>query len=135
MGFLSAYSATETVDLSNEEGSFSATVKVYLPSAQFQAAQKKLLKMGADATGTMSTDIDSGAYLLELAAQALVSWNLTDENDVVLPAATIEQRRASMERLPNFMVEKIAGAVQDKPRTKEEAAAFPDEPTASDPAE
>lgn len=127
MGFLSPYKATEKVDL--EDGYF-ANVKVYLSTADHAAAEKVMMKIGlsADSKGKTEqhTDFDHGAYKIELAALALVNWNLTDDDDIALPAETLDQKRASVAQLPRWVVDKLFAVVKDKPRGKSEGADFPD---------
>lgn len=116
MGFLSQYSATERVDLGDD---FYAVVRVFLPSEAEFAAQQRLAKLGVvnDGNGGVSvhTDFDQGAYQYEVAAQALVEWNLSDTEDKVLPFATLEEKRASLKLLPKVVIDQIVAKVKEKP--------------------
>ena len=128
MGFLSPYSKTDTVKF---EDGFWAEVKLFLDTDDETACQKAMLKVVVDPPQNegdqpnIRTEFDQGAFLKEKAARALVAWNLTDKDDVPLPSATLEERRASVGLLPSFAVKLIAAAVQDEPRKGEEAKQFP----------
>lgn len=134
MGFLSPYAATEDVDLGD---GFKATLKVYLSTDDATAAQKAMIKVltkvvGTDSEPEVTTEFDQGAYLKEVAARALVSWNLTDENDLPLPVSSLEDKRASVSRLPFWAVKVMAAVVKDEKRSGKEAETFQSEPSGSD---
>lgn len=115
MGFLSQYNGTEEVDLGD---GYWVQVKKYLTAAQSAEAEHKLIqsRMSVDpsdkeAKALMETSMDTAAFGLEQAAQAVVKWNLTDEDNMTLPFSTVEERRLSIARLPAFVIQKIIGAV------------------------
>lgn len=133
MGFLSPYKKTERIDFGDN---FYAVAKVFLTTKEENEAQKAMMQVGVKyakdgSTPDISTNLDQGAYLIELASQSLVEWNLTDENDVLLPFGNIDQKRASMALLPKEAVQKIVAVYQDGPR-KDPDAKFPDADSSSD---
>jgi hypothetical protein len=125
MGFLSQYSVTETLDLGD---GFYVEVRKYLSSAQRAAAEKKLISahmvvsQGDETGGNLVSDVDAAEFRLEMAAQAVTMWNLTDESDVVLPVTPIEALRLSIGRLPTFVVDKIVNSIDDSGKAPDAAA-------------
>ncbi|MFJ5532497.1 hypothetical protein [Streptomyces sp. NPDC093261] len=120
MGFLSKYAATERIDL---EDGFYVEIKKFLTSAEHGEAERALLMPKMDTSGgepTMTSSFDHVAFAQELAVQAICAWNLTDEVDQLLPLAPIEARREAVKRLPNFVVDKVAKAVQANEKRGEE---------------
>jgi hypothetical protein len=120
MGFLSKYVGTERIDLGD---GFFVEIKKYLTSAEHGEAERALLAPKMDTSGdepTMTSSFDHVAFAQELATQAICSWNLTDEADQLLPLAPIEARRESVRRLPHFVVDKVAKAVQANEKRSDE---------------
>lgn len=110
MGFLSKFSGTKKLDLG--EG-FYVEVREYLTAGQKAAVEQALIQPKMSMQGksaTMDAAMDIGASQLEQAAQAVVSWNLTDEADVLLPFTPLEALRESLKRLPGGVVDQIANA-------------------------
>lgn len=138
MGFLSRYQATERVDLGD---GFYVVVRQYLTSEQSGEAQRRLMRMNIEETKTedgkatpmMRSEMDTPGFQRERAVQAVVEWNLTDENDQLLPFEPVEALRTSMARVPVFVVEEIS-KVLDAPdkEAKQNAASFPEGDSASD---
>lgn len=129
MGFLSQYNGTEEVDLGD---GYWVQVRKYLTAAQSAEAEHKLIQSKMtmdpsekDAKASMETSMDTAAFSLEQAAQAVVKWNLTDEDNMTLPFDTVENRRLSIARLPAFVIQKIIKAVdQGGEKTPEDKATF-----------
>jgi hypothetical protein len=136
MGFLSEYDGTEKVDLGN---GYWAELRVFLPSEAEAKAQQRLARVQVKADPAsgkamdMTTDVDQGAYLNEMAAQALISWNLTDKDDKLLPFKSIEDKRKSIGRLPKSIVDLFVSKIKDKPGERD--ADFPGEDSGSAEAE
>lgn len=124
MGFLSKYSATEKLDLGD---GFYVEVRRYLTSAQRAAAQKKLMntqvvqQSKGSKSGEVTSKLDASEYRLELATQAIVDWNLTDERDMPLPLSPIAALRASVQKLPTFVMDQVIEVIDREGKTKEEA--------------
>lgn len=114
MGFLSKFSATQKIDLGD---GFFVEVRKYLSSAQRAAAEKMLISahMVMDdkqqGGGNLVSDVDAAAFRLELCAQAVTMWNLTDEHEEPLPTTPIEDLRRSIGRLPTYVVDEITKVV------------------------
>lgn len=108
MGFLSRYDGTVRVQLDDE---FWVDVKVMLSKGDHDAAERRLMQMTTtlDQNGkTVSTVTpDSVAYQEEMVVRSLVSWNLTDERDAILPIAPVDAARRSLRRLPTFVSQAI----------------------------
>lgn len=127
MGFLSLYDEKAHIELQDK---YYVDVQVFLPSDASEEAKRRMLTVGVKAVDgaaqEVTTKFDNGAYKLELAAQMVIGWNLTDEDDVLLPFETLEQRRASVKRLPSGVLDKIiAEYKEDLAKPDEEVATFP----------
>jgi len=117
MGFLSEYEEVAKVDLGN---GYWAELKVYLDSDSELAAQRALVSMRAvldPATAEVKAEgnFDQGAYLIEMGAQSLIAWNLTDANDKPLPCGNIKEKRQSMGRLPRKILELFVSHIKAVP--------------------
>jgi len=143
MGFLAT--RTATVELG---GDYYAVVRE-LTSGEYGDVERPLTeaKVVGDAK---SARMDMAPNLTEfrrrLVTASLVGWNLTDENDVMLPlpeipegvtgqdrAVIVKQRRASVDRLPQWAFEMIRAAADklNGPRDSAEIASFPGEDVGS----
>ncbi len=84
-----------------------------------------------DASGQISEGT-VGKWQIEEVAQSIVDWNLTDENDSLLPLEPIEARRAALKKLPKWAFERIwqaARTLNEGPgeeAAKQDEARFPD---------
>lgn len=150
MGFLSLYDEIERVKLGGE---WWVDIKRYLTSNEADRAQRALVapKMQTKVTDSgrqgqqrnqadagdvreVTTTIDQGAYHHELLVAAIVTWNLTDQNDTLLPLTPEMSRRASVKALPGFARDKIVAAVlANRARTDEEQDAFREDGESVDP--
>ena len=136
MGFLSAYVGSEYIELGVDEQSgtkWYVEVKRSLTKSDMGAAERKLLQIRAtQGAGSASASVDAGIdvveYQLEMVAAAIVSWNLTDENDVLLPFQTKDELLASLRILPSSVFTAILDRVDklNEPRTTAEKATFRD---------
>ncbi len=133
MGFLSQYVGSEYIELGVDDESgtkWYVEVKRSLTKSDMGAAERKLLQIKASKT---SDDVDTGVdvveYQLEMVAAAIVSWNLTDENNALLPFQTRDELLASLRILPASVFTTILNRVDtlNKPRTTTEKATFRDE--------
>ena len=66
-------------------------------------------------------------YQREMVGRSIISWNLTDENDGLLPISPSDVRTASLRRLPQWAFNKIYARVAElnNERTPVEEATFP----------
>lgn len=120
MGFLSKYTKTERLDLGD---GFWVDIRPHLTAAQKAAAEDKLISNDGKSAGMA---VGTGSYTLEVAVQAIVDWNLTDEADRPLPVRPEEARRSSIALLPAFVTDKVLAAVKGADgRTKQQEADFP----------
>ena len=133
MGFLSAYVGSEYIELGVDEQSgtkWYVEVKRSLTKSDMSAAEEKLLQVraAAKAEDGLDTGVDVVEYQLEMVAAAIVSWNLTDENDVLIPFQTKEERLTALRILPSSVFTTILNQVDElnKPRTSTEKATFRD---------
>lgn len=90
-GFLSLYSGTERVILG---GDYWVEIRQFLSNADYATAQRALFIPKVKNQEVTAT-IESEAYQQTLVLLSIVNWNLTDENNVLMPV-TIE----SVRRLP-----------------------------------
>ncbi len=133
-GFLSAYDGVERIELGR---GYWVDVKKCLSHAELQMAQGK---MGAgrqtvEAGGRQYATLDMNAFENELIVLSLVDWNLDDDNGVKWPLAPDRARRDSVARLPGSVASVIFQRCNELngPRSKREAATFPDEAVGGDP--
>lgn len=132
MGFLSLYEGTERIPL---HGDYFVTVKKFLSSEDYDEAKKALTHFNVDDPTTDKTDEKAAIrpdpnvpeYQRELVVAAIVDWNLTDQNDQLLPLEPVAARRAAVKRLPEVVVTKLYKAVQknDADPEPQAAATFP----------
>jgi hypothetical protein len=106
MGFLSRFTGTDIVDLG--EG-YSITLLRHLPGDAQEQAEAAKVKAVANVhtedgdkqrTVEVATSTDIALYTTLLLDAAVVSWNLTDERDQIMPLAPLDARLASIRRLP-----------------------------------
>jgi hypothetical protein len=139
-GFLSKYKAITRVEIEapspdHTEG-YWADVKTHLTRGETKAANEALYRLvmklevnekadtdapTAEASGEMHLD----DYQTAIAMAAVVAWNLTDEDDVVLPLEPNSAKLTSFDRLPGDVFNKILAHVQGvaKDTTKKGGAA------------
>lgn len=136
MGFLQQ--ETEDVDLGR---GYSARVRT-LTSGEYGEIEKVLTQTRMTGQGDVDMKADIGEYRRRLVVEALVEWNLTDENDQLLPlppippagakpqvrATQVRVRRNSVDILPQWAFEKIYQVANriNGSRSKAEIAQFPD---------
>jgi hypothetical protein len=125
MGFLSQYSGTEDVDLSDlqdaPEGTWIVTIKSCLTNGEMDRCK-----------GHLSRLVDSKAapdmvnYQREMVVASVVSWNLTDDADAVLPYHPAPVLRDSIRALPEQVFSRIYAAVNERnsDRDKDERRRF-----------
>lgn len=104
MGFLSLY--TGTYDLEVAPG-YSVSLKKFLSQDDVASASEAMLKHARLDAGSTSADIDTTAYQYTVVLRAIVGWNLTDANDVVLPV-----NEDSLKLLPADIFNKLYAAVK-----------------------
>lgn len=110
-------------------------------AAQLAKARAAKARMGmageepADDTDngvTTSIAVDQAAYRMELLLHAINDWNFTDEHGTVLPLVPEIAKRASLERLPSRVYDRLVDEAEKliaddaAERTSDEEAAFRD---------
>ncbi len=96
-GFLSIYNTPKRIEVAD---GYWIDVKTSLTAEDYEYAQRALLgKMTMSGDGLQS-EPDTVAYQSELVSRSIVSWNLTDEDGVLLPLTPDEDKKASVMRLP-----------------------------------
>jgi hypothetical protein len=129
-GFLSDYQDVTTVYF-DDDNKWWAKVRKHLRRGDFKAAQVALIspemRFVDDDKGESKQDtrgrVDTGSYQNELVARALVEWNLTDEEGVLLPLAPDEMKRVSVDLLPEPVFEKILNAIEGAAKKKKDEGA------------
>jgi hypothetical protein len=129
-GFLSRYADTTTIELGD---GYWVKVRTRLARGAFRRAQGVLIQPILRFEGTVGTTsgaVDTVGYQNELAFHAIADWNLTDEADNPLPLSPDDAKRASIDRLPEEVFDKIVAAIgegtpvaSDGQKTPEAAAA------------
>lgn len=136
MGFLQQ--ETDTVDLG---AGYWATVRA-LTAGEYGDVEKVLAGTKVSGKGDVDITPDLAEFRRRLVTASLVEWNLTDEQDVLLPlppvppeterpqvrATAVRARRTSVDRLPMWAFEQIRTAADklNGSRDKREVAQFPD---------
>ena len=130
MGFLSHYSDVERIDVTppgSAEGPFYVSIKKYLTGDEFEAAKRALSTVKVADSG-ITPEPDIAAYQRELIVASVLDWNLTDENDQVLPLAPLADKRISVGKLPETVLAQLLLKINEsnEPRTTEDKVNFPD---------
>ncbi len=125
-GFLSNYNTVTRLEI-DPEGKWWVDVRESMTRKDAALAQSALVKPIVKYEGGDSQtqgNIDTVGYQTELVVAAVVNWNLTDEDDVLLPLDPPEAKRESINRLPDKVFMLIAGHTQGvkKPGAPEDAA-------------
>jgi hypothetical protein len=127
MGFLSAWDANERIDVSELAGDLPGTwwvdVKKCLNHGEADELLNRLLDdslkidEGGEVKSTLTTSRSVG-YQADIVAASIVQWNLTDQNDVVLPYERdeslkdpLETIKASLKLVPASVYDRLAKVV------------------------
>lgn len=124
-GFLALFNEPERVVVAK---GFWIDIKKGLTAEDYEGAQRALLgKMSMNNDG-LSAEPDTVAYQHELVFRAITDWNLTDENDQLLPLEPKTAKHESIRRLPQFvfvdLYERINNAAS--PRSQADEVSFRD---------
>jgi hypothetical protein len=125
MGFLSAYDGTHRVpiphDNPDDPTEYWVDLKKHLTFGNTEKAQVALQEMEL-VNGTPRPAPNVFKQKAEKVLAAIVTWNLTDRNDTLLPV-----NMQSLRSLPEHVVELLHAEVEKSsgPRSKEEQAQFP----------
>jgi len=137
MGFLSAWDEYERVDVSDltgdPEGTWWVDIKKCLTHEEADQVMRKLMRATADGLArdgsvTISPErVDATLdHQSDLVLMSVVRWNLTDNNNQILPHDNKAQLQESLGLLPTTVYDKILKAVMEaNTETKEEVASFP----------
>lgn len=134
MGFLSYRTETVTFPEKNNNGEPYFVTLTELTHAQGAKIEGKLAAgVRASNNGGTLEEGAIGAWKLEQVAESVVEWNLTDENDLLLPFNDPKELRKSLGRLPLQVFEKLHEATERLNRAfnnpkeeQEDTARFPD---------
>jgi hypothetical protein len=132
-GFLSKYKGITRVEIeapsSEHPEGYWADVKTHLTRGETKTANDALYRLvmklevndkadedapAAEASGEMHLD----DYQTAIAMAAVVTWNLTDEDDVVLPLEPTAAKLTSLDLLPGEVFNKILAVVQGVAKDK-----------------
>jgi hypothetical protein len=128
-GFLSKYSGVTRIEI-DPDGEWWVDVKDNLDRHSAAQAQAVLVRPVVRYNGTDSEtrgDVDTGGYQTELVFAHIVNWNLTDEDGLPLPLEPEEERRKSIERLPEKVFMLISRHIQGDTEDSGKKATFPKE--------
>ena len=134
-GFLSRYAEVLTLDLGD---SYWLKHKRHLLRADFEAAQDKLMSAtmritAADedenqrGTNETTATLNTNAQQNEYVARALTEWNLTDEENALIPLGSCDPakgpdpvRYAAVRLLPEEVFDKVLGGIEGVSRKKKD---------------
>jgi len=134
VGFLTKYSGTDVVDMGD---GYQVTLKRYLSGDALDRAQAARVKAvteaqqggpSANRTVRVETITDTAAYTEVLLSEAIVTWNLTDHNDQLLPLEPLAKKLESIRMLPASararLRDHIEANTEDSVRSEEDQRTF-----------
>lgn len=124
-GFLSLFNEPERVPVAP---GFWVDIKKSLNAEDYEGAQRALFGKMSMAGGSLVAEPDTIAYQHELVFRAITDWNLTDENDNVLPLAPAAAKHESIRKLPQSVFIDLYERINEasSPRSTEEELSFRD---------
>jgi hypothetical protein len=139
MGFLSEYEGTDRIFVVDGSEEWWVDVRKCLSDKETQEISKASLKKVLDARNAVNLEtLDEGGIRATLTPEDLqenqrltvllsvVGWNLTDENEEVLPFAPRAALEESLTRLPGFVTTRLTQeVVRRNTVTSAEAQSFP----------
>jgi len=132
MGFLSAYSSTQKIDVGD---GYWIEVRECLPIMDKQRAEKALASSPrVDMSGNGSVSLDTVAFHNEMIAASIVNWNLDDDNGQVWALTPESVKRVNISRLPAPVFDQVWDVVDklNGPRETAEKVRFPEPGVGSD---
>lgn len=126
MGFLSAYSGTQKIDVG---GGYWIEVRECLPIVDKQRAEKALASSPRlDMAGNGSINLDTVAFHNEMLTASIVAWNLDDEDGQVWLLEPDHIKRANIARLPAPVFDQVWEVVDrlNGPRETADKVRFPE---------
>lgn len=126
MGFLSAYSGTQKIDVG---GGYWIEVRECLPIVDKQRAEKALASSPrVDMAGNGSISLDTVAFHNEMLFASIVDWNLDDDNGQPWLLAPDSEKRRNIARLPAPVFDQVWEVVNDLngPRETADKVRFPE---------
>lgn len=132
MGFLSAYSGTQKIDVGD---GYWIEVRECLPIMDKQRAENALASSPrVDMAGNGSISLDTVAFHNEMVAASIVAWNLDDDNGQVWPLAPDSVKRQNIARLPAPVFDQVWAVVNDLngPRETTDKVRFPESGVSGD---
>lgn len=133
MGFLSAYSGTQKIDVG---GGYWIEVRECLPIMDKQRAENALASSPrVDMAGNGSISLDTVSFHNEMVAASIVAWNLDDDNGQVWALAPDSVKRQNIARLPAPVFDQVWEVVDklNGPRETADKVRFPEPGVGSDP--
>lgn len=134
MGFLSKYTGNDIVDLGD---GYNITLKKFLAGNVLEKAQAARTKATTETTANakdkerkvvISTSVDTAEYTDLLLMEAVVTWNITDEYDSLLPLAPEDAKLKSIQRLPaevrELLRDRIEANTESTKRSDKDEADF-----------
>jgi hypothetical protein len=122
--FLGQYDEVDTVYFGADK-KWWVKVRKHLARGEFKVAQTALVEPVLRYKGTegeTSGKVDSVSYQDQILFASIIDWNLTGRDGAVLPLGTPEERRASINALPEEVFEEII-AVTDAGKVRGKAPA------------
>lgn len=113
MGFLSAYTGTYRVEFGND---FWVDLKKYITQGGQEQAEKALMKM-VTVAGSPEARPDVASYRKHMVLASIDQWNLTDDNEQILPISM-----QSVQRLPIPVFNELWQQVSERNSTPERSS-------------
>jgi hypothetical protein len=126
VGFLSAYSGTQKIDLG---GGYWIEVRECLSIVDKQRAEKALASSPkVDMSGNGTVSLDTVAFHNAMLEASIVAWNLDDDNGTVWALAPSNVKRDNIARLPAPVFDQVWQVVNDLngPRERADQVRFPE---------
>lgn len=133
MGFLSAYSGTEKIDVG---GGYWIEVRKCLSIIDKQRAEKALASTPrVDMSGAGTITLDTAAFHNAMVEASIVAWNLDDDNGEVWALSPSNVKRDNIARLPGPVFDQVWEVVDDLngPREAADKVRFPEPGVIGDP--
>lgn len=125
MGYLSLFDKVERLVVGKDaETEYWIDYKPVLSTGDTQECERFLAGASQEVTQVgnepvMKSSANIMAYQNEAVVRMIVDWNLTDENGVMLPRDTVEQKRESVKRLPIAVFNKLLATYTENTKLEE----------------
>jgi hypothetical protein len=117
-GFLSLFNTPERIIVAP---GYWIDIKPSLSAEDYEGAQRALLGKMSMNGGAVSAEPDTVAYQHELVYRSILDWNLTDEDNILLPLTPNKLKHDSIRRLPQSVFLDIYTRVNEASASREDS--------------